>query len=207
MSEELKVEIRSEQGKLNNRRLRAAGRIPAVLYGHGQDNLSLSVSADDFRLVLRHGSRLVSLTGAVNDSAFVRELQWDTWGTHLLHIDFTRISLDEKVEVEVEIGLRGEAPGVREGGVVQQLMHQVQISCPAGSIPDRLWVKINELKLDGEILASDLELPAGATLLDEPDQVVVQCTVPTEVDEEGTGVSGPAEPEVIGGKKEEEEEE
>jgi large subunit ribosomal protein L25 len=207
MSEELKVEIRSEQGKLNNRRLRAAGRIPAVLYGHGQDNLSLSVSADDFRLVLRHGSRLVSLTGAVNDSAFVRELQWDTWGTHLLHIDFTRISLDEKVEVEVEIGLRGEAPGVREGGVVQQLMHQVQISCPAGSIPDRLWVKINELKLDGEILASDLELPAGATLLDEPDQVVVQCMVPTEVDEEGTGVSGPAEPEVIGGKKEEDEEE
>lgn len=207
MPDELKVELRQPHGKLENRRMRAVGKVPAVLYGHGQENVSLTVEADAFRLILRHGSRLVNLTGAVNDSAFIRELQWDTWGAHLLHIDFTRISLHEKVEIDVEIGLKGEAPGVREGGVVQQLVHHVKIDCPAGSIPDRLWVSINQLKLEDEIKVGALELPQGATLLDDPELIAVQCVVPAEAPEEEAGVSGPAEPEVIGGKKEEEGEE
>ena len=76
--------------------------------------------ADELETALRHGSRLVSLTGAVNESAFIRELQWDTWGTHIVHVDFTRISEHEIVEVRVPVELRGEAPGVREGGVVVQ---------------------------------------------------------------------------------------
>ena len=84
---------------------------------------------------MRHGSRLVDLTGAVSESAFIRELQWDTWGTSVVHVDFTRISADELVKVVVAIELRGEAPGVKEGGVVDQLVHQIEVECPAGASP------------------------------------------------------------------------
>jgi large subunit ribosomal protein L25 len=153
---------------------------------------------------VRHGGRLVNLTGAVSESAFVREVQWDTWGSHILHLDLTRISLHEKVEIEVKVELRGEAPGVREGGVVQQLVPELRIDCPAGSIPEKLSVSINALALNAEIKAGDLELPEGATLLDDPETVVVQCVVPAELPEEAAAAAGPAEPEVIGAKKGEE---
>jgi large subunit ribosomal protein L25 len=148
---------------------------------------------------------LVDLVGAVSESAFIRDLQWNTWGTQVLHVDFTRISADEEVEVTIAIELRGEAPGVRSGGVVEHLIHQVEIACPAGSIPEKLKVNINHLKLDDKILLSQLELPQGARLLEEDlEAVMVQCVVPAELPEEG-GEAAEGEPEVIGAKKDEEE--
>jgi large subunit ribosomal protein L25 len=208
MAEQMAVERREPSGKLNNRRLRRSGKIPAVLYGHGQENICLSVEADTLSLALRHGSRLVDLSGAVNESAFIREMQWDTWGTHVLHVDLTRISADEVVEVTLTIELRGEAPGVRTGGVVNQLIHDVEISCPAGSIPEKLQVNINHLNLDESIKLADLKLPQGATLLAEDlDAIIVECIVPQELPEEGAAEAVPGEPEVIGAKKEEEGEE
>ena len=206
MAEELQVDAREAQGKHGNRRLRRAGKVPAVLYGHGLENVPLSVPVDRLDAVLRHGSRLVSLTGALSESAFVRELQWDTYGTHVLHVDLTRISAHEKVEVEVSVELRGEAPGVREGGVVEQLVHQVRIDCPAGSIPDKLVVSINNLKLGDSITAAALELPPNAMLLADPEDVIVHCILPVEKPEEVLAEAVPGEPEVIGGKKEEVEE-
>jgi len=115
MAQVLPVESRETHGKRRNRRLRNVGRIPAVLYGHGLESISLAVPAEELTAVIRHGSRMVSLTGAVSESAFIRDLQWDTWGTHIVHVDFTRISEHEIVEVRVVVELRGEAPGVREG--------------------------------------------------------------------------------------------
>src|SRR3972149_1172416 len=207
MAEQMAVELRDQRGKLNNRRLRRSGKIPAVLYGHGQESVSLAVSAEIFGAVLRHGSRLVDLTGGVSESAFIRDMQWDTWGTHVLHVDFTRISADEIVEVTLTIELRGEAPGVREGGVVDQLVHDVEIACPAGSIPEKLQVNINPLKLNESISLSAIQLPQGAKLLVEDlDAIVVECMVPQELPEEVAAEAVPGEPEVIGAKKEEEEE-
>jgi large subunit ribosomal protein L25 len=206
MAEELSVEKRDPQGKLRNRRLRKSGRVPAVLYGHGEENVSLSVPVEDIETVVRRGSRLVNLTGAVNESAFIRELQWDTWGTRVLHVDFTRISADESVEVEVAVELRGEAPGVREGGIVEQLIHQVALVCRAASIPDKIWVNVNALKLGGEILLADLDLPEGVAIVGATDEVVVHCIAPVEVPEEAPPAEA-AEPEVIGAKEREETEE
>ena len=206
MAQQLAVDSRDTQGKRRNRRLRAAGRVPAILYGHGLENVSLTVGADELASVIRHGSRLVSLTGVVNESAFIRELQWNTWGTHIIHVDFTRISEHEIVEVRVNIELRGEAPGVREGGVVNQLVHEVEIACPASVIPEKLVVNINHLKLNDTITLGNLELPQGAKLLvDDLEAVAVQCVVPAELPEEGSGEAVPGEPEVIGAKEEEEE--
>jgi large subunit ribosomal protein L25 len=208
MALQLAVESRFTQGKHNNRRLRLAGKIPGVLYGHGLECVSLAVEADALTSAIRHGSRLVSLTGAVNESAFIRELQWDTWGSHIVHVDFTRISEHEIVEVRVPVELRGEAPGVRAGGVVVQHIHEVEIACPAAVIPDKLAVNINHLKLDESILLSALTLPEGAKVLaDDLEAVIVECIVPKELPEEGAAEAAPGEPEVIGAKEKEEEEE
>ena len=99
MAEVLNVQLRETRGKRNARRDRLAGQLPAVLYGHGKETLSLLLSADEFQAAMRHGARLVKLTGAVEEQAFIRQLQWDTWGTHVLHVDFTRVSEHEKVRV------------------------------------------------------------------------------------------------------------
>lgn len=207
MALQLAVESRNTQGKHRNRRLRASGKVPAVLYGHGLECVPLCVANDELSAAIRHGSRLVSLTGAVNESAFIRDLQWDTWGAHIVHVDFTRISEFEIVEVRVPVETRGEAPGAREGGVVTQMIHEVEIACPAAVIPEKLHVNINHLALDQKILLANLELPQGAKLLaDDLEAVVVHCHIPVEMPEEGAAEGGPAEPEVIGAKAEEGEE-
>jgi large subunit ribosomal protein L25 len=207
MALELPVLPREAQGKHGNRRLRQSGKVPAVLYGHGLQNVPLAVEADAITDAVRHGSRLVSLTGAVNESAFIRELQWDTWGTHIVHVDFTRISEHEIVEVRVPVELRGEAPGVREGGVVVQHVHEVEIACPASVIPEKLAVNVNHLALNASILLNALDIPQGAKILAaDLEAVVVECIVPVEMPEEGAAEAVSGEPEVIGAKDKEGEE-
>lgn len=177
-----------------------------MLYGHGRESICLSVPADQIEAAVRHGSRLVSLSGAVTEQAFIRELQWDTWGVHVLHVDFTRISADERVEVRVAVELRGEAPGVREGGVVEQPLHALRLECEVTQIPEKLEVNINSLELNGSITAEQLELPGTAEILDSPDAVVVQCVEPMAELEEEAVAADEAEPEVIGRKPEDEDE-
>ena len=205
MAESLNTELRASRGKRNAKRMRIAGSVPAVLYGHGLENLSLSVAAEQLETVLRHGARVVTLTGAANEKAFVRDMQWNTWGTHVLHVDFTRISEHEKVEVTVHIELRGEAPGLKEGGVVEQLMHDARIECEVMAIPERLLVNVNSLKLNEQVKVSDLELPPTVRVLDDADAVVVQCVVPAEAPEEEAAPTEGVEPELIGRKAGEEE--
>jgi large subunit ribosomal protein L25 len=204
MALQLAVQSRDIRGKHGNRRLRLAGQIPAVLYGHGLECVPLSVEADVLTSAIRHGSRLVQLTGAANESAFIRDLQWDTWGTHVIHVDFTRISEHEIVEVRVPIELRGESPGVREGGVIVQLVHDVELACPASAIPEKLAVNINQLALNATVKLGELELPEGAKILAaDLEAIVVQCAVPVEAPEEAAEAV-PGEPEVIGAKEKEE---
>ncbi len=205
MALQLAVEPRHTRGKRNNLRLRRAGKIPAILYGHGLECVSLSVETDTLAAAIHHGSRLVSLTGAVDESAFIRDLQWDTWGTNIIHVDFTRISEHEIVEIRLPIELRGESPGVREGGVVLQLVHEVEIACPASAIPEKLAVNINHLKLNDSVSLGDLELPQGAKLLaSDLEMVAVECVVPQEQLEEEAAEAVPGEPEIIGEKEKEE---
>jgi large subunit ribosomal protein L25 len=203
MSEALKVEKRKSSGKRASKQLRYQGIVPVVLYGHKEETLSLTVSADQLRAALRHGARVVDLTGAVNEKAFIREMQWDPFGAHILHVDFTRVSLDERLQVEVPVTLRGESPGVKEGGHIEILLHSVEIDCLAVAIPEKVELKIGELGLDQSLHASNIELPAGVTLVTDPDEVVVHCALPVvEAEEEG---GDGAEPEIIGRKAGEEE--
>jgi large subunit ribosomal protein L25 len=118
------------------------------------------------------------------------------------------MSAHEKVEVAVPIEVRGEAPGIREGGMVEQTLHELRMECPAAQIPEVLEVNVNELNLGDAIAVSQLELPAGATILDEMEATVVHCIEPpTEVlpEEEGAEEAAAGEPEVIGEKEGDEE--
>ena len=205
MAETLNVEIRKELGKHNTRRLRRAGSIPAVLYGHKQEPLSLTILGEEIDAAIRHGGRLINLAGALSEKAFIRDLQWDTFGFHVVHVDFSRISEDEVVEVVVAIELRGEAPGVREGGVIKLSIHEVTLQVQATEIPDKLFVNVNHLKLGDSIQVAQLEVPQGAKVLADPEDIVVECVQPAVEEEEVAGEPLPGEPEVIGRKKEDEE--
>ncbi len=204
MSEVLQVEKRDWTGKRRVRRQRAQGRIPAVLYGHGEEVVHLSAAESDLAAVLRHGSHLVDLDGAVKESALIKDIQWDTYGMEVLHVDLTRVSADERIVLTVAVELRGVAPGLKQGGVVDQLLHEIEIECPAVSIPSSLEANVNHLELDQTITAGDLELPAGATLTGDASQAVVQCSEPAAEVEVEEGEPGAAEPEVIGAKKDDE---
>ena len=204
-TDQLTATKRTETGKRRMRRLRASGSIPAVIYGHGQESVSIAVPSDQFGAALRHGSRLVELTGDLKESALIDSVQWDAFGNDPLHIDFIRVDKDEKVDITVTLELRGDAPGSHDGGVISQPLHQLEINCPVTSIPESIEVNINSLDLEGEITAGELELPEGAVLITPADQTVVQCVVPTAVEEEVEAAAGEsAEPEVIGRDKEEE---
>lgn len=205
MAEALNVKKRESRGKREAKRLRLAGSIPAILYGHGEANESLVVVADEMATVIRHGGRVVELKGAVNEKAFIRELQWDVYGVDVLHVDFARVSEHERVEVKVKVELRGEAPGVKEGGAVEHILHEIEIDCEALSIPEKIDVSIRELKIGDAITAGELKLPDGAKLVSDPDDVIVHCVVHREEEEAEAGGEA-AEPEVIGRKAEDEEE-
>jgi large subunit ribosomal protein L25 len=202
MSEVLTVKVRDSYGKRNNRRLRLAGDVPAILYGHGEANISLTVPVDALRAAIRHGTRVVDLQGAVQEKAFIRDLQWDTYGNEVLHLDLTRVSADEKLQVEVPVEVRGEAPGTRSGGIVEHVVHQVEIECLAIAIPEKLSINIKGLEVGQHLMAKHIELPAGVVLISDPEEIIVNCHLPREEGELAAPGTEGAEPEVIGRKAE-----
>lgn len=205
MSDVIEVKKRDETGTLRMRRLRKAGRIPAVLYGRGKDCVSISIDTRDVDRMIRTGRHIVDLGGDVKDSALVKEVQWDAFGTEVLHLDLARIDASEAVEISLSVELRGVAPGTRSGGVVKHQLHEIAIRCAADKLPENLEANINELELNGVITAGDLELPESAELLCDPGDVVVLCAEPTAKAEEEPTEAGMAEPEVIGRKADDEE--
>jgi large subunit ribosomal protein L25 len=196
MSDVLNVKKRETQGKKATRRLRATGVVPAILYGHKEANVNLSVSSTELTPVLKHGGKLVELRGEVTEKALIRELQWDVYGKHVLHVDFARVSEHEKVHVTVPVELRGDAAGVKEGGIVEQPIHEVEIECPASAIPEKIVVRITDLHLNKSLTIGDIVPPDQVRILDDADLVVVTCHPPMESAEEAG--AGSVEPEIIG---------
>jgi len=202
MSDVLEVSPRESLGKLHNRRLRAEGIVPAVLYGHGEGSVSLQLPAKTLRTVLRHGGHVVKLQGAAGGQALLQDVQWDTFQQHILHVDLLRIDAKERVKVEVPIELQGDAPGENEGGIIEHLRHEIEIEVSAANIPDVLHLGLSNLHLGETLRASDLKgMPEGAEFVGGETLVIVNCVQPAaEPDEdEETGITG-AEPEVIGEK-------
>ncbi len=190
------------------RRLRNQGLIPANMYGHGQTPVPLSIHEIDFRPVLATGHHVVDLKlGTEVQKALVRDMQWDTFSTSVQHIDFLRVDATERMRVEVPVELRGTAPGVIAGGILDQPLHKLLIEAPAAGIPDHITLRINELELGQSIHVSQItELPPDVTIITPGDLVVVQVAAPVELEETAAeeGEAGPAQPEIVGRKKAEE---
>jgi len=201
----LTVELRDKFSKRANRRLRSSGQVPAVLYGHGKAVKSLTLGAEELNAAVRHGNRFVALSGRLSENAFIKDVQWNTWGTEILHVDFARVDAHEKVRVTVAVELRGEAPGTKDGGVVKLMMHTIELECAAASIPEKVDVNINHLGFGKVLHVSDLELPKGTKALVDVATVVVSCVASVEVSDEEEAPAEEGEPEIIGRKKVEDE--
>jgi large subunit ribosomal protein L25 len=207
---ELVAEPRGTRGTREARRLRQRGLIPGVLYGHKEATVAVALSAEELEKAIRHGARVLDLKSGGNvQKALIRELQWDHLGKELLHIDFERVAADERIVVYVPLEIRGTAPGIAAGGVLDQPMHTLSVECLAISIPPSIRVNVGELLLGSVIHVRELVLPPDVKAMADPDAVVVQVIAKMVEPELGAVPAAPeqAEPELVGRKKAAEEEE
>lgn len=198
---------RSEFGTRACRRLRKQGSIPGNVYGHNQVPVAISAPGDVIDSLVHAGHKVVDLDiDGASDTAMFREVQWDTFGIRIQHFDLVRVGQDERVVVEVPIEMRGNAPGVIAGGVLEQTMRTVTVECRAVQIPDSITVRIHALEIGDAVHVSDLELPEGVKVDAAPEETVLHIVQPTVLEEaEGEEEIGAVEPEVIGRKEEGEE--
>jgi large subunit ribosomal protein L25 len=203
------VKIRHARGTRAVERLRREGQIPAVLYGHQLDTVAISVNGETVSHLLRHGAHgLIELdVEGKKESVVIKELQRDAFGREILHIDFARVSADERITVDVPVALRGSPPGVAEGGILNHAIHSVEIECSAATIVQQITVSVNNLHLGQSVLLKDLKVPEGAKVLGDPEAVVVEVAAPKEEAEEAAEAPAEgAEPELIRREAKEEEE-
>ena len=204
----LKATLRDESGKRSARLLRKDGLIPAVIYGHGQPTVSVTLNEHDIDLAVHHGMRILEIKlGKQKENVLIKDLQWDTFAHRVLHVDLARVNLDERVRVTVPIVLRGTAVGVDEGGVLQQLAPEVEIEVAVRQMPDDIRVSVLSLAIDDTFRMGDLELPEGATLLSDAEAAVCSVTMlAEEVEAEPVEGEQGDQPEVIGGKPQDDDE-
>ena len=185
------------------RKLRAQGKIPAIVYGHKQDPMPIAIPRETVWQMIKKSTHLAQLqVDGTSEMVIVRDIQWDHLGKEILHMDFARVSADEMISTEVPLELHGTAPGVSEGGVLEFIIHALAIQCRATAIPDSIRIEIGDLHLDQTIHVSDLKLPEGVTAETDADLALVHVITPRAATEETTEESG-SEPEVIGRKPEE----
>jgi large subunit ribosomal protein L25 len=182
MQAKLKAERRDDAGKGVARKLRAKGRVPAVVYGHGTDPIPVSVDARELFHVLHTdaGANVMIDVQVDGESllAMPRQVQRDIIRDRFLHVDLLRIKRDEKITVEVPIHLVGESHGVKEGGVVEHHLWNLQIECFPQDVPNALEADITSLGINESLKVSDVPVPAECTVLTPEDEVVVSVVPP-----------------------------
>lgn len=215
MAESVKLvaQPRQAHGSQEARRLRRKGQVPAVIYGHKEAVVPVALSGEELQAALRHHARVLDLeTNGKLEKVLIKEVQYDYLGKELLHVDFARVSADERVKVTVALELKGVAPGVTAGGVLDQPIHALEVECLAVSIPESIRVNISEMQIGTVLHVRDLVLPPGVKAMADPGLVVVQVRT-KEMEEAPTAAAAPAaageqaEPEVIGRKAAEKAEE
>jgi large subunit ribosomal protein L25 len=202
LANNLKIETREALGKRKVKALRTQGLVPGVLYGHGQETVHVVFHGKEFTTLLKHGARVIDLSHGNNvEKAVIREVQFDHLGLHVIHVDFTRVSADERIKVDVPVELRGISPGVASGGVLEHVLHSLHIEALATAVPEAIRVRIDELQKGQAIHVRELKLPEGVKVLNDPDAVVLHVVEPKVVAAATPVEGGPAEPEVVTKKK------
>jgi large subunit ribosomal protein L25 len=188
----LTAEPRTEHGSGPAGRLRRTGKVPAVVYGLEAEPQSVAVVGRELERIL-HGAgganTLITLQlGSDADAlALVRQIQRNPTRGDLVHVDFVRVRRDVAVSAEVPLHAEGDPPGVREGGLLEQLLFNVTVEAMPGNIPNSLTVDVSGLALGDQLHVSDIPVPTGVTLQHEDDELIVQITIPRGMDEEEAG--------------------
>ena len=212
-SASLSAESRSETGKGVARKLRAAGRVPGVVYGHGREPQSLSLNARELEKLLGSiaaGSTVVELSlGNATTNTLIREVQRHPFKKQILHVDFMELVAGEKVIVDIPLVFVGTPEGVRTGGgLLEQILHSIEINVDPSSIPNHVDVDVSQMIMGHSLHVRDLKLPEGVEVLTDVDATVCAVIAPRAVVEEAAATEAegaPAEPELIRKPKEEEE--
>jgi len=204
----LKAEVREQTGSNAVRKVREQGKIPAVVYGHKEEPVAISLDAHDFVEGLHHGHRLMDVQiGQKKQKAIVKALQYDHLGRNIIHADLVRVDMTESVRVTVPIELKGTAAGTHEAGIVEEHVDRLEVECRATDIPEAITVSVKELHVGGAIHAGEIELPSGVKLISPPETLLVTChLVAAAKSTEELEEEVPTAPEVIGEEKESEEE-
>ena len=193
---DLQAQERNERGKNAARRLRASGMTPAVLYGEGNEAGGSTALAIPTRIVdytLHHfGDNALYNIAIDGDTSTARvvDAQRDPVSGLLIHVDFAPVNMTERIEVTVPLHVTGDAPGVEEGGVLQQVAYEVQVESLPGDIPQEITLDVSGLGMNENLTLGDLTLPEGVALLSEPEEVAVTVTAPTEITEEEMEAAG-----------------
>ena len=204
----ISAEKREALGTRVSRRLRKSGKIPAVLARKGEAPLHLLVDAKEFAQLVKKHARIINLNHpAGKDKVFIKEVQYDHLDEHAIHVDFTRIAMDQLLTGEVPLILKGKPVGVsEEGGVLDQYVKILKIQCLPDAIPEQIEADVTSLKKDVKFTVKDLHLPAGLKVAHDADLLlaIVQEHKLEEI-APAAAAAGPVEPEVIKKAKETEE--
>lgn len=209
--EKLKAKLRDDSGTRAARRLRKTGMVPATVYGHKQDPISIALLRDDLTASVRNRSRMVELViGRKKEQALLKDIQYDALGSDIIHADFERVALDQKVRLQVPVELKGHPKGASEGGILEHILANVEIECLATDIPELLVADVRELEIDDHLTVGDLAVPDGVQIIADPGTLVAVVGRPKVYEELGLEAveegAAAAEPEVIGRVAEDEKE-
>ena len=184
------VRLREQTGKNANRRLRAAGEIPAVVYGGNTDSSAIRVDGKSVQSLIREGGEnavfLLQLEGTGRTRhTMIRDLQWNPLTGALVHIDFLRVKMDQEVQVSVPVALTGTPEGVRnEGGLVEFITREIAVTCLPGDIPSSIELDVALLHIGQHVEAGELVIPDAVRLDEDDNRVIVSVAAPRIAEEE-----------------------
>jgi large subunit ribosomal protein L25 len=203
MSDAMQIEVnpREETGKNANRRARAAGKIPAVVYGGGRESVAIQIDRKTLLDTMKghSGENPIFLLklGDKERHAMIRNMEVDPVSRQVIHIDFQRVIMDQKIRVTVPVELVGTAFGVKtEGGMLDFITREIHVECLPGEIPKHIDCDVTDVHVGQHVAAKDLKLPEGVTLLDDPEKVILSLGH-GRLEEAEAAAADRAEPEVI----------
>ncbi|MBU4556644.1 MAG: 50S ribosomal protein L25 [Actinobacteria bacterium] len=207
MAEELAIaaQLRTVIGK-SGHRLQKAGLIPAVLYGAGRESTSITVDRHDFELFMQHhegsgGLVQIALEGETKPvAAMLKQIQHSPIKGTIVHVDFLAVRMDQVTQAPVNLHFVGDAVGVKSGGVLLHELREVTLEALPADLPDFIDVDVTDMELGSTVHVSDIILPKGVSIIDDPEQVVCSVTTPTAepTEDEIAASAEEVQPEVIG---------
>jgi large subunit ribosomal protein L25 len=195
----LKAEVRENTGSKFAARLRKQGRIPAIIYGHKQEPVAISLDARSLTEQLHQGHRLMDVqVGKKKEKMIVKDLQYDYLCKDIIHVDLVRVSVTEMIRVTVPVELKGIAYGAHEGAIIEKRANRLEVECKATDIPESIVVSVKDMNIGDVVHARDIALPEGVKLVSPPETLVAACSVVIAAKTtEEIEAEVPAAPEVI----------